>query len=79
MNQLSEVGHCGIPQFTHEAIREAVKTIGWINLCRSDTIGIERAHFTKVYGAIRNRRQDQKINTQVLQLVGGIGLLEGGK
>lgn len=76
MCQLSEVGHCGIPQFTNEDIKMAVKTIGWMNLCCSTAIGVERAHFFKVYDAIRNRHQDREINNQVLQLVGGIGLLE---
>jgi hypothetical protein len=79
MQQLSSVGHIGVPQFSHDAIREAVKAMGWINLCLSENVGVDRGQFIKIYNSVKNRHKDNAINTQVLQLVGGIGLLGEGK
>ena len=75
MEQIRKTGYFGIPQFMTPCIMDAVKTIGWTNLCTSEQIGVERAHFMKIYDAIKGRHTDNKINTQVLQLAGNIGLL----
>lgn len=75
LEQIRRIGSWGIPTFTHPAITEAVKAIGWRNICCSETPGVERAHFMKIYDSVKGRHNDQKINGQVLQLVGGIGLL----
>jgi len=81
MEAIKSVGSYGIPVFSHEAIKNAVSTIGWTNICRSENIGVERGHFLKVYEAIRCRHEDAKINQQVLSLVSAtsVGLLTGGR
>lgn len=54
MTQLRESGFES-PKFSHPAIGAAVKAIGWRNLCNSHEIGVDRAHFLKIYESYRNR------------------------
>jgi hypothetical protein len=47
-----------------EVTRQAVKTIGYRTICVSEKIGVERAHFFKVYNSITKREHDQNIIPQ---------------
>jgi hypothetical protein len=38
--------------FEHDAIRRAVAAIGWDTICLSEDIGVERAHFWRIYAAM---------------------------
>ena len=64
MQQIADVGmYCGGDYreliWTHSAVERAVKSIGWRQLCLSGNIGVERAHFLKLYDAYTERqRQD---------------------
>jgi hypothetical protein len=42
-----------------EPTRRAVMTIGWGNICKSESIGIERSNFYKLYEAL-NKGQKEK-------------------
>lgn len=42
----------GAWDFEHEPVRRAVRTIGWDTLCLSADIGVERAHFMRIYAAM---------------------------
>jgi len=43
------------PTFSHAAITEAVAGVGWLAICDSEAIGVERAHFLKLYEQSRAR------------------------
>lgn len=70
MTQVRKEGWCGKPQFSCEAIQEAVNAIGYRNICASEMIGVERKHFMDIYKAIANRHKDKQLNSQVLQMLG---------
>lgn len=58
--ELARVGHVGSPRFSHPEIGQAVDAIGgWAQLCRSTSIGYDRAAFGKAYDRIlaRSRRE----------------------
>lgn len=41
--------------------RQAVKSIGYRTICMSEKIGVERAHFFKVYNSITKKSHDENI------------------
>lgn len=45
--------------WSHPAIAAAVDAIGWSALCQSENIGIERAHFLKLYGSATSRAAER--------------------
>lgn len=49
---ISSQGRNRSPVWSHPAIERAVDCIGWQTLCGSENIGIERAHFLKIYASI---------------------------
>lgn len=51
---IAECGTARRPEWSHSSIEEAVRVIGWRNLCAGD-LSIERAHFWKVYDEISKR------------------------
>jgi hypothetical protein len=56
-----------------EATRQAVKAIGYRQICMSENIGIERAHFYKTHKAIVSREHQehlipQNITQQILAI-----------
>lgn len=44
--------------------KQAVKTIGYKTICMSEKIGVERAHFFKVYNSITQKEHDENIIPQ---------------
>jgi len=38
--------------FAYEPVRRAVRAIGWDTICLSEEIGVERAHFMRIYAAM---------------------------
>ena len=42
--------------WSHPHVKQAVQVIGLRNICISDCIGVERAHFFKVYDALQERQ-----------------------
>lgn len=55
MSQIRAVGSYGNPSWSCLAVRQAVDALGWRNICASEEIGIERAHFYRTYQAYRER------------------------
>jgi len=43
------------PQFTNVKIDQAVKIMGWLNLCMSENEVADRAHFFKIYKSVQDR------------------------
>ena len=57
---LLKVRHTGIyqtPTFTDELIKKAVDCVGWRDICLSENISVERAHFLKAYDALIEREK----------------------
>jgi hypothetical protein len=45
------------PVFNNAKIAQAVKIMGWLNLCMSENEVADRAHFFKVYQSLQNRER----------------------
>lgn len=55
MAAIREHGSYRAPVFSRAAIAESVDAIGWREICMSEKIEIERAHFYRTYQAYRDR------------------------
>lgn len=55
MSQMTKHGTYGHPEFSHEAIAETVKNLGWRSLCLSDNIETSRSQFWRAYEELVNR------------------------
>lgn len=49
-----------------EVSQRAVRTIGWDNICKSETIGIERANFLKFYDSLNKGAKEKAVLPQSL-------------
>ena len=54
-------------EWSSEVIKEAVNGIGWRNICYSENLGIERAHFMRIYDTLKKRQEDNILNEKVLK------------
>ena len=61
LKNIQSVGSYGKPEFKDPCISRAVECIGWKNLCLSENIAIERAHFLKIYENLENRSRQQQL------------------
>ncbi len=55
LRQVSSVGSYGTPEFSSPKIKQAVECVGWRDICMSENIGVERAHFMRAYDGIIGR------------------------
>lgn len=58
------------PSYSDPLVHRAVKAVGYINLCMSEHIGVERAHFLQIYASFLRREQDQAVNDSVEKIAG---------
>lgn len=74
LSQIHSIGSYGSPIFKDQSITNCVNSIGWRNLCLSENIAIERAHFLKMYEAIskRQRVDSLTISHDIKKMVAGI-------
>ena len=69
------------PEWSHKLIGEAVRCMGYVELCRSENPNIDRAQFLKIYNNLLERHMDREENEviceiarhTVLRLAKGIG------
>lgn len=61
LKNIQTIGSYGRPNFEDPCISKAVDCIGWRNLCLSENIAIERAHFLKIYESLENRSRKQQL------------------
>jgi len=71
LKQMRKVGSYGKPKFSHQVIEKAVNSIGWQELCMSTNTTADRAHFMKIYETLCKRAKEEKVNQDVLRLIGG--------
>lgn len=69
---LEKVNRYITPAYSSPEIHEAVRTVGYLNICDSENIGVERAHFLKIYEAIMKRKKDNFIDGRVTALLGEV-------
>lgn len=58
------------PTYSDPLIHRAVKAVGYLNLCMSERIGVERAHFLQIYGAFLQTDTNRRQNEAVMQITG---------
>ena len=60
------------PEFSTHEIKQAVDTIGWTTFleCKVDDFNTLRAQFLRIYESICRRKNTERINNNVLRLVG---------
>ena len=59
-NKISAIGSYGHPEFENPLITKAVEAIGWRDMCLSENIMIERAHFLKIYDTLCLREKEEQ-------------------
>ena len=69
------VGPYRAPQYSCDLVRRATRAIGWLQLCLGDNPEADRAHFFKIYDALRVRHQAEQENEAVLALSGAADLI----
>lgn len=57
LQKISSVGSWGKPEFSSPLIKQAVEGVGWKDMCMSENISMERAHFLKIYEALLKRKR----------------------
>jgi hypothetical protein len=68
--ELVRAGHNLQRKFSHPLIGKAADAIGWLNLCISDNVAADRAHFMRIYTSLAGRQASIAENEQVLQIAG---------
>ena len=61
MHQIRAVGYYGTPTWSSEVLAEAVRAIGWQELCTSPHIEMVRGHFVKFYALAQQRAQSATV------------------
>lgn len=68
--EVRRTGTYGVPEFSCDEIKMAVNSIGWRNICLSEKISIERAHFTRAYEVYETRAKEMaQLPPSVRQLI----------
>jgi len=58
------------PEWSSDLIQEAVKVMGYKQLCGSENPSIDRAQFMKIYNNLRDRRGSEQENAAVIGMLG---------
>jgi hypothetical protein len=75
---LSKLNPYQRPEWSSELIREAVKTMGFLQICQSESPSIDRAQFLKIYNNLLERQAVKAENETVLVLAGMMPKMLGG-
>lgn len=60
LNEMSRCGGVyGVPKIDDELIMEAIKGIGWRDLCNSQNIDVIRGQFRKIYEELVKRKKSE--------------------
>ncbi len=69
LEQIRTVGYIGTPQFSNAITARVVKAMGWRELCASENVIADRAHFMRMYEQIAARgEQVQRLLPQALDM-----------
>ena len=66
------------PKFSTPEIKQAALNMGWTSLCNleTDAINTARAQFMRIYDSILNRKKDNKVNGEVIELLPALRVKE---
>ena len=70
MRLMRDYGPYRCPVYSCDAVRRAVRTIGWRQLCMGENVEADRAHFLKLYESMRSRQVETREIEQVIKLAG---------
>ena len=66
------------PEWSSPVIERAVRAVGYSNICRSENLGVERAHFLRFYEAYKKLAENELENQYILRITGSVrGCLKG--
>jgi hypothetical protein len=57
---IARVGGHGTPSWSSPVVGSAVAAFGWIDLCQSENVVADRAHFFRIYEACRDREVERR-------------------
>ena len=70
MRLMRDYGPYRCPVYSCDAVRRAVRAIGWRQLCMGENVEADRAHFLKLYESMRSRQVETREIEQVIKLAG---------
>ena len=70
MRLVNDFGPYRCPIYSCEAVRRAVRAIGWRQLCMGENIEADRAHFLRLYESFRSRQAESREIENVMKLSG---------
>lgn len=82
LKQMNEAFVYKKPVFSTPEIEQAALAMGWTSMCETETdnMGTIRAQFLRMYESVCKRKREQKIDNDVLNLIGKAGIKAiGGK
>ena len=59
-----------IPTYSCDTVRRAARAVGWTNLCWGDNPEANRAHFLRLYEAMRSKHKEQREFESAIALSG---------
>lgn len=69
MRQVRAVGYIGTPEFANPITARVVKAMGWRELCASENVVADRAHFMRMYEQLQARTEQlQKLLPQSVDM-----------
>ena len=74
---VKKVNRYKTPEWSCPEIGQAVTAIGYLNICDSETPGVERAHFMRIYEAYKHRSEDEIVNLQIEAIGESHKMIEG--
>jgi hypothetical protein len=60
LKEIARIGSSGQPVFKDKITKNAVNCIGWRTICLSENIGVERAHFLKIYEQLEKQARSEE-------------------
>jgi hypothetical protein len=58
LKEIEKTGSYREPHFDHPIVKRAVDCMGWSNLCLSEQLEYDRAHFFKIYDSLLSRAEN---------------------
>ena len=58
------------PHYSDPLIHRAVQAVGYLSICMSEHLGVERAHFLQIYQAFLRRADDTATNESIEKIAG---------
>jgi hypothetical protein len=67
---MRKAGPTFVPTYSCDTVKRAARAIGWNNLCYGENVDANRAHFLRLYEAMREKREETREFEAAIQLSG---------